>query len=64
MTTSKPLTRIPFYVEQASYCVGAHDAARCARCTDDGCPALDDARCILTTYREERAIRYGLQRAT
>lgn len=52
------LTRVPFYVEQASYCIAFHERNLCPRCTDSGCPKLDEAADVLATYRAERAARY------
>ncbi|WP_328424988.1 hypothetical protein OG470_15710 [Micromonospora sp. NBC_00389] len=56
------LSRIPFYVEQASYCVTFHDRNLCTRCTDSGCPRLDEAAALLADYREQRSTRYQTSR--
>ncbi|MFI7574779.1 hypothetical protein [Micromonospora sp. NPDC049497] len=56
------LTRVPFYVEQASYCVGLHERATCPHCVAEGCPTLEEAREVLAVYRADRARRYGLDK--
>lgn len=58
----KVVTSIPFYVEQASYCIQFHDKNLCTRCTDKGCPALDSAATLLADFREQRANRHRVNR--
>lgn len=59
MSVEKILSKVPFYVEQASYCVSLHEKATCGRCTPDGCLKLDEAAELLAEYRAQRAQRYG-----
>lgn len=58
MSVEKILTKIPFYVEQASYCISFHEKATCGRCTPEGCPKLGEAAELLADYRAQRAERY------
>ena len=57
MSMPEIVTRIPYYVEHASYCIALHEKALCPACTDDGCPRLDDAASVLATFRETRRAR-------
>ena len=57
------LTRVPFAVVLASYCIEFHERNLCAKCTDSGCPRLDDAALTLDRYRADRLERYRLRRA-
>ncbi|WP_328850251.1 hypothetical protein OG994_16595 [Micromonospora globbae] len=54
------LTRVPYFVEQASYCVSYHDRNLCPECTDTGCVRLDEAATVLAEYRAQRSARYRL----
>lgn len=64
MTGEELLTRLPFAVVLASYCIEFHDRNLCSRCTDTGCPRLDDAALTLDQYRAARLERYRLNRHT
>ncbi|WP_205800782.1 hypothetical protein, partial [Micromonospora thermarum] len=55
------LTKIPYYVEQAGYCIALHEKASCPACTDTGCPRLDEAADVLAVFREQRRTRYGIK---
>lgn len=55
---------VPFPVLMASYCVEFHDRNTCAKCTDQGCPRLDDAALVLDQFRAQRLERYRLNRRT
>ncbi|MET8123452.1 hypothetical protein [Micromonospora sp. NPDC005189] len=59
MSVEKILSKVPFYVEQASYCISFHDQNTCGRCTSEGCARLDEAAELLAEYRAQRAQRYG-----
>ncbi|RLP84402.1 hypothetical protein EAD89_26105 [Micromonospora sp. BL4] len=59
MSVEKVLSRVPFYVEQASYCISFHERRTCLSCTDEGCPRLDEAAELLADYRAQRTERYG-----
>ncbi|MGW0213263.1 hypothetical protein ACWDXH_02600 [Micromonospora chokoriensis] len=59
MSVEKILSNVPFYVEQASYCIGYHERNTCERCTPDGCPRLDEAAELLAEFRAQRSARYG-----
>ncbi|WP_406044257.1 hypothetical protein OG799_07090 [Micromonospora sp. NBC_00898] len=57
------LTRVPFAVVLASYCIEFHERNLCAKCNDSGCPRLDDATFTLDRYRADGLERYRLRRA-
>ncbi|MET7667907.1 hypothetical protein [Micromonospora luteifusca] len=59
MSVEKILSKVPFCVEQASYCVSYHEKGTCGRCAPEGCPRLDEAAELLAEYRAQRAERYG-----
>jgi hypothetical protein len=64
MGLDEVLSRVPFKVELASYCVQFHERNECGACTAQGCPRLADAALTLTLdrYRSERLERYRLLR--
>ena len=55
---------VPFAVVLASYCVEFHDRNLCAKCTDSGCPRLEDAAFTLDKFRAARLERHRLRRST
>ncbi|SCG38277.1 hypothetical protein [Micromonospora zamorensis] len=58
----RTLTSVPFYVEQASYCITWHERDTCSSCPDEGpCPKLDEAAELLAEYRARRAARYQIR---
>lgn len=58
------LSEVPFSVVLASYCVEFHDRNLCSKCTDQGCPRLDDAALTLDKFRAARLERHRLRRST
>ncbi|MET8354914.1 hypothetical protein [Micromonospora sp. NPDC005206] len=62
MGLEEVLSRVPFKVELASYCVQFHERNECSACTPEECPRLADAGLTLDRYRSERLERYRLLR--
>ena len=62
MSVDKILGSIPFYVEQASYCVSYHHRNLCRQCTDTGCTRLDEAAQLLADFRKQRDTRSRVNR--
>lgn len=58
MSDEEPLSRLPFSVVLASYCIEFHERNLCSRCTDTDCPRLEVAAMIMDWYRAGRLKRH------